>query len=194
VNISSFCEKCSFPTKGKNLENITKINAFILNSPSSDIRNDSHDKNSSSELEYSSKQRILKNPGIAAQLSIIPGLGQIYTGQYQKGILLGLITTILIFFPFIFMISDLVKNYYFSSIIDLGIPSGNVFSTVLLFFPAIIFWLYNLYDAKESAKKVNSGLLPFKPVVQDILFLYPVVIITFVIIIGSLMAFILLQK
>ena len=71
-----------------------------------------------------------KNPGLAAVLSfLIIGLGQIYNGQIGKGI--GLI------------VGMVISAFLF--VLLIGIPIY------------IILWLYSIYDAYNTAKKINAG-------------------------------------
>jgi TM2 domain-containing membrane protein YozV len=73
-----------------------------------------------------------KNEGLAAVLSLIfVGLGQIYNGQIGKGILF-------IILGFIFILLTLVLIGF------------------LLYF---VLWVFNIYDAYETAKKINAGLI-----------------------------------
>ena len=73
-----------------------------------------------------------KSPGIAAVLSFLfTGLGQIYNGQIGKGIA--------------FIVSGIVC--LFTIILLIG----------FLLYP--LFWIYNIYDAYDSAKKINAGLV-----------------------------------
>ncbi len=71
-----------------------------------------------------------KNEGIAAVLSFIfVGLGQIYNGQIGKGIIFVIIGAIFVF-TMIFFIG-------------------------FILYP--IFWIYNIYDAYNTAKEINAG-------------------------------------
>ncbi|MDY9924834.1 TM2 domain-containing protein [Methanosarcina sp.] len=70
-----------------------------------------------------------KSPGIAAVLSFfIPGLGQIYNGQIMKGI--------------IFII--LASIFGFLTVVLIG----------YILYP--LFWIYNLYDAYNTAREINE--------------------------------------
>jgi TM2 domain-containing membrane protein YozV/RNA polymerase subunit RPABC4/transcription elongation factor Spt4 len=70
-----------------------------------------------------------KNEGIAAVLSFLfTGLGQIYNGQIAKGIL--------------FVVVGIVF-------------AGLIFVLIGILYP--IFWIYNIYDAYSTAKKINAG-------------------------------------
>jgi TM2 domain-containing membrane protein YozV len=83
-----------------------------------------------SAIKHKPASREIKNPGLAAVLSfLITGLGQIYNGQIGKGILM-----LILMIVFFFMI-----------LIIIGIP--------LL----LVLWIYGIYDAYETARKINSG-------------------------------------
>ncbi|AKB75149.1 hypothetical protein MSLAZ_1888 [Methanosarcina lacustris Z-7289] len=70
-----------------------------------------------------------KNPGFAAVLSFfIPGLGQIYNGQIMKGI--------------VFII--LASVFGFLTVVLIG----------YILYP--LFWVYNLYDAYNTAREINA--------------------------------------
>ena len=73
-----------------------------------------------------------KNPVLAAILSfLIVGLGQIYNGQIGKGIVLIICYVISI-----------------------------VLCTILIGIPLlVILWIYGIYDAYNTAKKINAGEL-----------------------------------
>lgn len=73
----------------------------------------------------------MKSSGIAVILSFfITGLGQIYNGQIGKGIL--------------FIIIGFILALSFSILIG------------FLLFP--LFWIYNMYDAYETAERINLEL------------------------------------
>lgn len=71
-----------------------------------------------------------KNPGLAAVFSFLfVGLGQIYNGQIGKGI--------------VFFIAGIILT--FTLFIMIG------------FILLPLFWIYNIYDAYNTAKKINTG-------------------------------------
>lgn len=73
-----------------------------------------------------------KNPAVAAILSfLINGLGQVYNGQIGRGIAFFIIGIIL--FLTIFVLIGVIL------------------------YP--LFWIYNVYDAYETANKINRGEL-----------------------------------
>jgi TM2 domain-containing membrane protein YozV len=73
-----------------------------------------------------------KNEGVAAVLSFLfTGLGQIYNGQIGKGLIFVLIG-VMLFITIFFLIG-------------------------LVLYP--IFWIYNIYDAYDTAKKINAGIV-----------------------------------
>jgi len=76
-----------------------------------------------------------KNPGLAALLSIIPGLGQLYDGRIARGL--------------IFLV--------------LGIPVATIlaaifFWTIVALFLPLIFWIWNIFDAYNLAVQYNRLL------------------------------------
>ena len=72
----------------------------------------------------------MKSTGIAAVLSaLFPGLGQIYNGQIGKAVLFIIVGFILALTIFILI--------------------------GLILYP--LFWIYNVYDAYNTAKKINAG-------------------------------------
>jgi TM2 domain-containing membrane protein YozV len=72
-----------------------------------------------------------KSEGIAAVLSFLfVGLGQIYNGEIGKGFLF-IIIGVICLFSIIFLIG-------------------------FILYP--LFWIYNIYDAYNTAKKINAGL------------------------------------
>ncbi|MBI2938346.1 MAG: zinc-ribbon domain-containing protein [Thaumarchaeota archaeon] len=73
-----------------------------------------------------------KSTGIAAVLSFFfVGLGQIYNGQIGKGIAFIVIGIIFILTMFVLI--------------------------GLILYP--LFWIYNIYDAYNTAKKINAGII-----------------------------------
>ncbi|KXB06746.1 hypothetical protein AKJ51_03000 [candidate division MSBL1 archaeon SCGC-AAA382A20] len=71
-----------------------------------------------------------KSPGIAAVASaLFTGLGQIYNGQISKGIMF----------------------------IVIGAVFAGLMLVIIGFVLYPIFWIYNVYDAYKTAKKINSG-------------------------------------
>lgn len=70
-----------------------------------------------------------KSEGLAAVLSFfIPGLGQIYNGQIGKGIIIFILFAI--FSAMIFILIGLIL--------------------------APLFWIWNIYDAYSTAKRINA--------------------------------------
>lgn len=69
-----------------------------------------------------------KNPFLAGLASFLfAGLGQVYNGQFAKGVLI----------------------------------LGGALLGSFLIIPGILIWLYGLYDAYRTAKKMNAGSIPF---------------------------------
>jgi len=102
-----------------------------------------------------------KSPILAAILSIIPGLGQVYNGQKIKSVLF-LLTTVL----FIFEMSQLGITS-FENLITLGtepmvdhslflLIQGTLQLIVTVVF--ILFWALNIRDAKKVADNLNNNI------------------------------------
>jgi len=87
----------------------------------------------------------------------IPGLGQVYNGETEKGFL--------VFF-------------------------GTLIGVFIFIIPGLIVWIYGLYDAYTTAKKMNNKEIPFKPTktAHMILFFILVAIIVAVVIFLMVMA------
>jgi len=135
-----FCPEC-----GKSIENETSkfCDSCGANLDSSNVV---VNKESSQEIQEE------KSSFIAILCSLfIPGLGQVYNGETEKGVIIFLATLI---GAFIFII------------------------------PGIIVWIYGMYDAYTTAKKMNNKEIPFKPTkaAHMILFFMLVVIITAIVI------------
>ena len=93
-----------------------------------------------------------KSPWVATLCSFfIPGLGQVYNGDTEKGIA--------VFF-------------------------GTLIGFFLLFVPGLLVWLFGLYDAYTTARKMNAGEIPFKPTktAHMIIFFILAVIITVIVV------------
>lgn len=78
-----------------------------------------------------------KNSGIAVVLSFFwMGLGQLYNGQIGKGIFLVILEGVLLFVGFLTLI---------------------VLIGFFILFAAFILWVWNLYDAYNTAELINRG-------------------------------------
>jgi TM2 domain-containing membrane protein YozV len=78
-----------------------------------------------------------KSPGIAALCSVfIPGLGQVYNGELEKGI-----------------------GIYIAELIGWALTISVSF---YLFFLFPIIWIYGIYDAYTTANRMNSNIIPVR--------------------------------
>ena len=77
-----------------------------------------------------------KEPIVSLVLSIIPGLGQAYNGQYKKGLIL-----------FIAFIVSLVLIY----------ATIWLFIGFCIMIVPIALWLFSMYDGYTEARKINDG-------------------------------------
>ncbi len=75
-----------------------------------------------------------KNPGLAALLSLFPGMGNIYNGLYLRGM------------TFFLVIASLI-----------GIVSRRNHGEELFVFSIFFFWLFNVIDAYRQATLINYG-------------------------------------
>lgn len=78
-----------------------------------------------------------KSPFLAGLLSFVPGLGQIYTGYYQRGFVHAIVIALLI-------------SLLASDVLDALVPLAAVFMA--------FFWLYNIIDAARRASLYNQAL------------------------------------
>jgi hypothetical protein len=72
-----------------------------------------------------------KNPGLAALLSLVPGMGNIYNGLYLRGITFFLVIT---------------------SLIAITVRDHPLFGMAIAFF-----WIFNVLDAYRQATLINYG-------------------------------------
>jgi len=80
-----------------------------------------------------------KSPALATALSLVPGLGQVYTGYYRQG------------FINILVVGSLVAI--------LSGPEQNIQGVMpLLVFFLVFFWLFNLVDSYRRASFYNQAL------------------------------------
>ncbi len=87
-----------------------------------------------------------KSPILAAVLSfLIPGLGQIYSGERRKGMGFFLIGAM-----FVMLEIFLIRNN------DRGMELGPVLVAGI---SIILFWIFNIYDAHTTAKTYIQGVL-----------------------------------
>ncbi len=52
--------------------------------------------------------------------------------------------------------------------------AGTIIGYLLLIIPGLAIWLYGIYNAYSTAKKVNEGILPYKDVSAGTLIIYAV--------------------
>ena len=76
-----------------------------------------------------------KNPGLAALLSLFPGMGNVYNGLYLRGM------------TFFLVIASLI------GVADRGHSRGEGIFVFAIFF----FWLFNIIDAYRQATLINYG-------------------------------------
>jgi TM2 domain-containing membrane protein YozV len=86
-----------------------------------------------------------KSPGLAAVLSIVPGFGQFYNGQFKKGLA----------FMFFLLAIGLMAYYGKHSKFKEGFlsPLGLLIIGIV---SAILIWLLCIYDAHRTAARKNE--------------------------------------
>ena len=89
-----------------------------------------------SRKDYYREDPRVKSPALAAVLSLMPGLGQVYVGYYQQG------------FIYILIVSTII------ALLNHGVHSLEPLLAIFLGF----FWLYNLVDAARKATSYNQML------------------------------------
>src|SRR5699024_5273323 len=103
---------------------------------------------------------MMKNPKLAAALSILPGLGQLYNKRYIKaGVLFILfISFFVVFYNFLnigfwglFTLGEIPRVDDSRILLAQGIIS------LLVIVIAIVFYTANIIDAYKDAKLINSG-------------------------------------
>jgi hypothetical protein len=81
-----------------------------------------------------------KSPGLAAALAIVPGLGHLYVGEWRRAVTFMGAAGLLEFFGFDFDLTAV------GAVIGVPMEVGGVG-----------LWLYSIFDAYNSAKRLNEG-------------------------------------
>ena len=105
-----------------------------------------------------------RRPDVAASLSVIPGLGQLYNLQIRKAIFFFL-ATLLTLGPSILLIMggerlghDLLARKAFAPFLLLAFASILIF--LVLFLLGLTFWASAIVDARRSARELSEGRPP----------------------------------
>ena len=105
-----------------------------------------------------------RNPTLAATLSILPGLGQLYNLQVRKAITF-LLLWVLTLGPSILLITagedfghHLLLDKQFGVFLLLAFAS--IIAFLVLFLLGLTFWAAAIVDARRSAKELSEGLPP----------------------------------
>jgi TM2 domain-containing membrane protein YozV len=105
-----------------------------------------------------------RNPIVAASLSILPGLGQLYNGQVRKAVVFFL-ATVLTLGPSVLLIMagesfghDLLQQKRFG--IFLVVAFGSILAFLVLFLLGLTFWAGAAVDARRSAIELSEGRPP----------------------------------
>lgn len=102
-----------------------------------------------------------RNPQLAATLSIVPGLGQVYNLQLRKALFFFL-ATLLTVGPSILLITtgerfghDLLERKDFGAF--LIVAFGSIIAFLVLFLLGLTFWASSIVDARRSARELSEG-------------------------------------
>lgn len=105
-----------------------------------------------------------RKPNLAATLSVVPGLGQVYNLQLKKALFF-LLATVLSIGPSILLITagerfghDLLERKDFGAF--LLVAFGSVILFLVLFLLGLTFWASAIVDARRSARELSEGRPP----------------------------------
>jgi TM2 domain-containing membrane protein YozV len=105
-----------------------------------------------------------RNPVVAASLSVLPGLGQLYNGQVRKAVAF-LLATLFTLGPSVLLIMagesfghDLLQRKDFG--VFLVVAFGSIIAFLVLFLLGLTFWASAAVDARRSAIELSEGRRP----------------------------------
>ena len=98
-----------------------------------------------------------RNPNLAAWLSVIPGLGQVYNGQFGKAVFFPVSTGLTLFTGIVVISSgDRLSAFHVGPIAALVIGLLAVITFMGLFVLGLAFWASAVVDARRSAAREVS--------------------------------------
>jgi arabinogalactan oligomer / maltooligosaccharide transport system permease protein len=102
-----------------------------------------------------------RNPGVAAALSVVPGLGQLYNLQWRKAVFF-LLATLLTVGPSVLLIMGgerfghhLLEQKAFG--VFMLVAFGSIIVFLVLFLLGLTFWASAIVDARRSARELSEG-------------------------------------
>lgn len=102
-----------------------------------------------------------RNPSVAAALSVVPGLGQLYNLQWRKAIFF-LLATLLTVGPSVLLIMGgerfghhLLEQKAFG--VFMLVAFGSIIVFLVLFLLGLTFWASAIVDARRSARELSEG-------------------------------------
>lgn len=119
---------------------------------------------SEEEQEQERPERRRRNPVVAATLSIVPGLGQLYNLQVRKAIAF-LLLWVFTLGPSILLIM-VGEDFGHRLLLDkqfglfLLVAFASIIAFLVLFLLGLTFWAAAIVDARRSAKELSEGLPP----------------------------------
>jgi len=106
-------------------------------------------------------QQRRRNPRLAAGLSVVPGLGQVYNLQVRKALFF-LLATLLTMGPSVLLITagerfghDLLEHKHFGAFLVAAL--GSILIFLMLFLLGLTFWASSIVDARRSARELSEG-------------------------------------
>jgi arabinogalactan oligomer/maltooligosaccharide transport system permease protein len=105
-----------------------------------------------------------RNPTLAATLSILPGLGQLYNLQVRKAVAF-LLLWVFTLGPSILLITA-GESFGHHLLVDkqfglfLLVAFASIIAFLVLFLLGLTFWAASIVDARRSAKELTQGLPP----------------------------------
>jgi len=102
-----------------------------------------------------------RDPTIAGWLSIVPGLGQAYNGQFRKAVFFPIATLACILGSVVLISSgDRLSGYRIGVIAALLAGLVAVIVFMCLFVLGLAFWASSVVDARRSARDLSTGTAP----------------------------------
>src|ERR1051326_1685027 len=102
-----------------------------------------------------------RNPSVAAALSVVPGLGQLYNLQWRKAVFF-LLATVLTVGPSVLLIMGgeryghhLLEQKAFC--VFMLVAFGSIIVFLVLFLLGLTFWASAIVDARRSARELSEG-------------------------------------
>jgi len=117
-----------------------------------------------SEQDEAAPPRRQRNPILAATLSIVPGLGQLYNLQVRKAVAFALLWVFTLGPSILLIMAG--ESFGHSLLVDkqfglfLLVAFASIIAFLVLFLLGLTFWAAAIVDARRSARELSEGLPP----------------------------------